>query len=372
MKITYNINLDGRVFTIDEDAYRLLNEYLDTLAHAFENTEDQEIIPDIEARISEIFYLEQEEGKQVITLRDVENVITRIGHPEELVEDIEIKTNNETIEATERIHTGPIPPPIPQPVKIQKRLYRDSRNGLLGGVCAGIAEYLNMDVTWVRLIAVVLCFVSFSTLALVYLILWIILPNAVTPLQRMQLTGESPTLHNIGQNVKRYFKSDNPHNQQSNPLESQSEDQSGGKGFADNLAGFFGILAKVFLIFVLVICFPILIAIAIGLIGCLIGLVGAAIAGFTSVGFPGISSDELPFFTTSILCAIGILVVLGIPVYALIRLILKGDKSPMKPGYKIAMVITWILALVLFIVTAGILSLGINEAPAIVFNMPWW
>ena len=55
MKITYNINLDGRVFTIDEDAYRLLNDYLETLKHTFSETENQEIVTDIEARISEVF-----------------------------------------------------------------------------------------------------------------------------------------------------------------------------------------------------------------------------------------------------------------------------------------------------------------------------
>ena len=89
MKITYNINLDGRVFTIDEDAYRLLDDYLETLKHAFNNSENKEIVADIEARISEVFFINQEEGKSVVTLQDVEAVITRIGHPEELIEEVD-------------------------------------------------------------------------------------------------------------------------------------------------------------------------------------------------------------------------------------------------------------------------------------------
>ncbi|MDE6028104.1 MAG: PspC domain-containing protein [Muribaculaceae bacterium] len=206
MKITYNINLDGRVFTIDEDAYRLLDDYLETLKHAFNNSENKEIVADIEARISEVFFINQEEGKSVVTLQDVEAVITRIGHPEELIEEVDETVVEEGEKVEVKVESVLPPPPPIQAPKPVKRLYRDSSNGMIGGVCAGLAEYLNVDVTWVRLIAVALCFVSLSTLALAYLILWIVLPNAETPYQRMQMSGESPTLQNIGQSVNNFFK----------------------------------------------------------------------------------------------------------------------------------------------------------------------
>lgn len=91
MKKTFNINIAGSVFTIDDDAYALLDDYLDTLNHAFKDTDNEEIIPDIENRISEIFSVKIANGANVITLSDVEGVIARIGRPEELVDiDVEI------------------------------------------------------------------------------------------------------------------------------------------------------------------------------------------------------------------------------------------------------------------------------------------
>ena len=87
MKQTLNINIAGNVFTIDNDAYTLLNDYIDTLQHAFgRNDEGQELIVDIETRIAELFTQIIEGGKNVITLQDVEAIITRIGRPEEMIE----------------------------------------------------------------------------------------------------------------------------------------------------------------------------------------------------------------------------------------------------------------------------------------------
>ncbi len=355
MKITYNINLDGRVFTIDEDAYRLLNEYLDTLIHAFSNTENEEIISDIEARISEIFFLNQEQGKPVVTLHDVEAVITRIGHPEELIGEMEevIDSKGEEIEISEETVLPP-PPPLSNPKPV-KRLYRDSSNGMIGGVCAGLAEYLNIDVTWVRLIAVALCFVSFSTLAIVYIILWIVLPNVETPYQRMQLTGESPTLQNIGQSVKHFFNKQNSSSsgndiKASNNVASQHIHQTqGGKRFFDKLADFFGVVAKILLFFILIVCMPVEVALAVGLLGCIVGLIALTTAAGTTLfmGIPFFNGWAIEQFVALIVFAIGIILFIGIPLFFLIRLIMNGDKNQMKSSTKIAGVICWIIAIIL-------------------------
>ncbi|MDE7412248.1 MAG: PspC domain-containing protein [Muribaculaceae bacterium] len=374
MKITYNINLDGRVFTIDEDAYRLLNDYIETLKHVFSDTENKEVTTDIEARISEIFYMEKESGKQVVTLSDVENVITRIGHPNELASEIEIKTDSESITVEEISESNSVPPPFPlsEDKKPVKRLFRDSKNGMMGGVCAGIAEYLNIDVTWVRLFVVLLCFFSFSTLALVYLILWIILPNADTPLQRMQLTGESPTLQNIGQSVKQYFRNDNSYKTNPYGNEDTIKNKSCGKRFFDGLANFFGIVFKIFLILSLIVCIPVIIALALGLIGCFIALIAVIVAGVSFISIPGFEGMDTPMLMVCILCAIGLIITIGIPIYALIRLIIKGERSEVKPANKIAFIITWVMALVLFIVTAVIITVNIDNSSALVLNQPWW
>ncbi|MDE5791173.1 MAG: PspC domain-containing protein [Muribaculaceae bacterium] len=357
MKITYNINLDGRVFTIDEDAYRLLNDYLETLKHTFSETENQEIVTDIEARISEVFFIEQQEGKSVVTLKDVEAVITRIGHPEELIEGMEerVEINGEEVEIVQDTTLPPPPPPVSNPKPV-KRLFRDSSNGMIGGVCAGLAEYLNVDVTWVRLIAVALCFVSLSTLAFAYIILWIVLPNADTPYQRMQMSGESPTLQNIGQSVKSFFNSQNGSatNQYENQKTKYVGETSKNKGFFDNLADFFGVVAKIFLFLILIICLPVEIALAMGLIGCVVGLIALTTAAGTSffMGIPYFNGFEIEQLVMLILCVIGFLLFIGIPLYLLIRILINGDKNPMKTSTKIVAVIGWIVAIILTVVAA--------------------
>lgn len=356
MKITYNINLNGSVFTIDDDAYRLLNEYIDTLNHAFGGTENEEIVKDIESRISEIFLLNRENGSEAITLREVESVITRIGHPEEMIDEVEIIKENKNegieVEIVNESTASPTPPPPPSPdMKPVKRLYRDSKNGMIGGVCAGFAEYLNIDVTWVRLIAVALCFVSFSILLLVYIILWIVLPNAVTPFQRMQLCGESPTLQNIGQSVKQFYKSNINKGNQNEYYTNESPSVSGGKKVADNVAGFFGVLGKILIIIALVICIPVEIALAIGLLFCVALIIG--ILTNDNIAQLLLISDVMPINVYTIinilLCAIGLILVIGIPLYFLIRLLNNSDRNPLSLTMRITICVTWILSFILFL-----------------------
>lgn len=373
MKKTYNINLDGRIFTIDDDAYRLLADYLETLKHAFAAT-DKEIVTDIESRISEILFIQQEEGQQVVTLKDVEAVITRIGHPEEMMEeaDVEIESADGKIEINETItQTGAAPLPYAPPT-IKKRLYRDSSHGMIGGVCAGLAEYLNVDVTWVRLITVALCFVSVSTLAIGYMILWIVLPDAQTPLQRMQLTGESPTLQNIGKSVKTFF------NKQNNdvatpdqevcidpPVQAKEE-----KRFIDGLAGFFGILGKIFLVFGLIVFIPVEIALAIGLIGCILAIfIFATVSGasfFSNVPWIEFGGISPSFVINALLCAIGYITLLGIPLFFLIRILIGKNNKPLSVSTRISAIIVWILAFILAGVTTGLIVVA-EEYPGVIF-----
>ncbi len=88
MKKTFNINIAGFPFVIDEDAYNLLNNYLKTIEHAFRNEDGaSELINDLESRIAELLLQSAEDGSAIITLADVEQIIARVGKPEEFVED---------------------------------------------------------------------------------------------------------------------------------------------------------------------------------------------------------------------------------------------------------------------------------------------
>ena len=133
MKKTLTINLGGTVYHIDEDAYHLLDNYLANLRIHFRREEGaEEIVHDMELRISELFADRLNEGKQVITIEDVEEIIARMGKPEELSGE----GNGET-SGSEKTKGTTI-----------RRLFRDPDNKVLGGVASGLAAYMGWDVTW--------------------------------------------------------------------------------------------------------------------------------------------------------------------------------------------------------------------------------
>jgi phage shock protein PspC (stress-responsive transcriptional regulator) len=180
MKKTLTINISGSVFHIEEDAYEMLHKYTTTLKNYFgKDDEGKEIIADIEARIAEIFTEKTSEKKQAITLEWVEALIETLGTPE-----------NFSDEAGEE-------EPLAGQKSRKRKLYRDPEQTVLGGVCGGLAAYFNMDPVVIRLIAVLLALVTSGAGVLVYLVLWIIVPKAVTTTQRLEMKGEEVTVKNI-------------------------------------------------------------------------------------------------------------------------------------------------------------------------------
>lgn len=202
MKKTHNINLSGYGFVIDEDAYEMLDTYLTTLEEICARAGVKETAADIEQRIAEIFLEDfSSDGRHIFTLADVECVIGRMGSPEEIMEG-EVFMTVEADGATNAINEDP------QPVQAsrfnvirRKRLYRDTDDRVLGGVCSGIGWYFGIDPVWVRVIAVAGAFLSLSTLAVIYLVLWIVVPAAKTPFERMQMMGIDPSMENVGKVV---------------------------------------------------------------------------------------------------------------------------------------------------------------------------
>jgi phage shock protein PspC (stress-responsive transcriptional regulator) len=187
MKKTLTINISGIIFHIDEDAYDKLNAYLDTLKRHFNKTQGKdEIISDIEGRIAELLQDRMSDAKQVVTIDDVSEVIGLMGEPWEF--------ETESEEEAE-------PSASAEGVKGPKRLYRDSDRKVVGGVAAGVAAYLNIDVLWVRL-AFVLFTIIWLSGALVYIILWIAMPEARTTAEKLQMKGEKVNISNIEKSIK--------------------------------------------------------------------------------------------------------------------------------------------------------------------------
>src|SRR5258708_1075147 len=169
MKKTLSINISGIIFHIEEDGYEALRKYLDSINRYFGAFEDSsEILSDIESRIAEIFLAKLNEGKQVITAEDVEDVIGTMGN----VSDFKAAEENEF--ANEPKHTEQPKSSSSQPAN--KKLFRDQQRKVLGGVCAGLAHYFGVDIVWPRLIFALLAF-GYGGGILIYLILWIVLPG---------------------------------------------------------------------------------------------------------------------------------------------------------------------------------------------------
>ena len=185
MKKTFTINLSGSVFYIEEDAYEFLQKYLMNLKKYFGNSEEgKEITADIEARIAELFNQKISDEKKVVTKEWVDEVIETMGTTENI--------NGNSGEEE----------PLAGQKRRKRRLYRDTEEKVLGGVCGGIAAYFDMDPVIVRIVLVVLAFFTTGAAALAYIILWIAVPKAVTTAQRLEMRGEEVTIKNIEKFIK--------------------------------------------------------------------------------------------------------------------------------------------------------------------------
>jgi len=172
MKKVININFQGRILPIEDMAYENLKQYIESLRTYFEQEEGKdEIINDIECRVAELCEDRLKKGAVCITEQDIDLIITSIGRPAdfEAQEGFEANTNANTGANQAQSNTQNTGEPT-----YQKRLYRDEQNKVLGGVCAGIANYLNLDPILVRVLWLLLFGISFVA----YLLLWIAVPSS--------------------------------------------------------------------------------------------------------------------------------------------------------------------------------------------------
>jgi phage shock protein PspC (stress-responsive transcriptional regulator) len=189
MKRTYTINIRGTIFHIEEDAYEVLQKYLVDLKNHFGKDEDgREILADIESRIAEIFIEKSPNSGNLISPEVVQQVIEIMGSPEDIADETDAGEDS-TIET-----------------KRKRRFYRDSESRVFGGVCSGLGAYFNMDPVLLRIIFVVLFFVTTGAALFAYIILWIAVPKAETTAQRLEMRGEEATVKNIEKSIREEIK----------------------------------------------------------------------------------------------------------------------------------------------------------------------
>lgn len=192
MNKTLNINLGGFFFHIDENAYQKLKRYLDAIAKSLGDDPQgkSEIIADIETRISELLSERITDVRQVVNESDIEEIIAIMGQPEDYAEAEEGYTENTSYYSSKKRNT--------------KKLFRDGDDKFLGGICSGLGHYIGIDSIWIRLAFILLTFSGFTPL--VYIILWILLPEAKTTSEKLQMEGEDVNIDNIEKKIRNEFE----------------------------------------------------------------------------------------------------------------------------------------------------------------------
>jgi phage shock protein PspC (stress-responsive transcriptional regulator) len=265
MNKTFNINIGGTVFNVDEDAYELLHKYLESIKLYFSKIDkDGEIIFDIESRIAENFLSKLSNKNISISLSDVKNVIKIMGTLDDFKEIYDDESKEEETffsngkdskrlnrDTSDKVIAGVasgisnyfqvdpiiiriiflaslfvggfgffayiicwigIPAKDGSDQTITKRYYRDIDDKVIGGVAMGIAKYLSVDVSIIRILFIVSIFFGGFGI-IVYFILWFITPEARTVGEKMSMTGYAVTLENVEKFIKEKI---NPENKEEN------------------------------------------------------------------------------------------------------------------------------------------------------------
>lgn len=346
---TLTVNIGGMIYTIDEDAYQLLDTYLSNLKKHFAHEESaDEILYDMEQRMGELFSERIESKNQIITLKDVEDVIKLMGQPEDFQEG-ETAGNSSNAQEKKQENTNTAKE------KGDRRLFRDPDNKVLGGVLAGIAHYYDLDVTLVRLGFVVcgaiLLHVGILSLLILYMIGWAVIPEASDAADRLAMHGEKINVENIGKTVTDGFE-------KASNFVKDPKTQSSAKRFGEGLVNFMGVCAKILLVLIAIAFAPVafgLIMACFGLVAGGLGLLAATPAIMSEI-FP-VLVDEFPLLNDGLLftqhpvliwaLAIGGILVAILPLFALIHMLFYyfGNIKPMGVNTRIALIIIWFIAL---------------------------
>ena len=362
MNKTVNINLAGIFFHIDEDAYMKLQRYLEAIKHSFTDSEGRsEIISDIEARIAELFNERLKNEKQVVRIKELDEVIAIMGQPEDYLIDDDIFEDE----------------PNQKPKNsVSKKLYRDTENSYISGVSSGLGHYFGIDAIWIRLAWILLIFGA-GTGILLYILLWILVPEAKTTAEKIMMIGEPVNISNIEKQIKDGFEnvsstvsgvaksvSDSVSNAAKNvDLKKQSNKiKSTSKTFFDTLADIVMLLLKVLAKFIGILLIFIGAAMLIALI---IGVF--SLGAVNIINIPDINVIEmantggLPIWLLSLFLFFAV----GIPFFFLFYLGLKILITNLKSIGKIAkfsLLGLWIISII------GLSIAGIRQANEHAFN----
>jgi phage shock protein PspC (stress-responsive transcriptional regulator) len=349
MNKTVNINLGGMFFHIDEDAYQKLTRYFDAIKRSLSKSSGQEeIIKDIEMRVSELLTEKQKTEKHVVTLKEVDEIVAVMGQPEDYIieEDGPNTTSNNDFSAPRRT----------------KKLYRDKENGMIGGVATGLGHYFGIDAVWLKIMFLVFVFAGFGTGILAYIILWIVTPEAITTTEKLEMTGEPVTISNIEKKVREEFENvsgkfkNADYDKFGNQVKSGAEKL--GSGLGDFISTVFKIFAKFLGVVLIMSGLAVLVMLFIGVF---------TLGTSSSIDFPWQTFIEAGNFTDYPVWTFGLIMFLavGIPFFFLAILgfkLLAPDMKFLGNIAKYTLLALWLIAVSLAI------SIGVKQATAYAVN----
>ena len=357
MKKNITINLYGSLYAIDEDAVDLLEQYLDNMKRYFSQRgkyaadgSGDEIADDIEHRVAELFSELKANGVEAISIEHVQEIIKRIGNPEEWDDTAE----GEPTEGPQQ------PPEPPQPGQnstnggkegLRRKLFRDPDDKLLGGVMSGLCQFFGGTdpLPW-RIILVLLSLVSLQTVSIAYLIAWALLPQAKTAEDRLRMQGRPVNPQTLNEELMRTAE-------QAGDYLRSPQFRNSSRSFLQSVLHLIAMALRMVLLFIaaslmlLLLLFIVVLAIA------LFGGIGVLTAyGLIDVTTATLIEQSPTVMWHTAIAASSAFVCLFIAIYALVRALLRpADSTPMHMGSKLTLTILFVLSLASTI-TFGILG----------------
>ena len=344
MKKTLTVNLGGTVFHIDEDAYHLLDKYLANLKlHFLKEVGAEEIVKDMELRISELLTEKVNAGFQVISIDYVEEVIKRMGKPEELSGEEAKDDEKATGEPHQETYSDK------ESAQAHRRFYRNPDDKVLGGLASGLAAYMGWDPTLVRLLLIVLVFFGIGIVIPIYIVCWIVVPEAQTAAEKLSMRGEKVTIENIGKTVTEGFEKVSSG---VNDYVNSGKPRTALQKIGDIFVQIVGIFIKVLLVLLAILFCPMLFVLIIVLFALIVAAISIVLGGGAAfISWLPLMNDWTMVSASPanviLACITGIALV-GIPLAGLVYSIFRKlfDWKPMPSGVKMAFVILWVISLI--------------------------
>jgi phage shock protein PspC (stress-responsive transcriptional regulator) len=176
------IHLGRQAYTIAADAHVMLRAYL----RAIKEEAGSDVADEVELRMAELLTEQGVTGEKVVLVSDIDGLKKQLGLPQDFKDEDGSGTEGNVADT---------------PKGSAKRLFRDTQNGMVAGVASGLGAFLGIDVALVRIIFIIMT-LAWGGGLLVYLALWLLVPEANSSSDRLRMQGKAVTVESLKHAVK--------------------------------------------------------------------------------------------------------------------------------------------------------------------------